>query len=173
MSMAGDPVAISGAVDLTTVALQLVSILVVPTTATILGLLVNRYVKDKDAAAAIQKAIANSAGYAQATIGQVITTVHPTVALGLTPNLQQRLQYVLDHAAPEIERLYKSTLGVQVQEFLAQKVVRQQGMEQLAVNPAAAEPVAVPALIPVAVVGDVPPASPVPITTSTRNTRPQ
>jgi hypothetical protein len=175
MSAAADPVVVSNTIDATTITLSLLNTLVFPAVLAVCVALVGRYVKNKDAATIIDKAITNSAGYAEATIGQAITTVHPSVELGLSPYLQTRLQYVLDHAGPEIDRLYKSTVDPEIQKLLAQKVVRQQGLEQLAVNPTAVPLTpggAAPILsMPVTAVGD-PPTSNIPPTRSTRNSAP-
>lgn len=175
MSAAADPVVISNVIDLTTVTLSLVNSLALPLVAAGLVAVVGKYVKSKDAAQIIDKAIANSAGFAEATIGQAITTVHPTVAVGLTPYLQSRLQYVLNHAGPEIERVYKSAVDPTVQMLLAQKVVRQQGLEQLSSTiqvPPATPIVAAHALVvPVEAVGDVPTGD-IPPPNSTRNRKP-
>lgn len=76
-------------------------------------ILVNKYVQDQQAASTIDAAIKDALGAIQQATQTGLKTVNPEVAaLGLDPHTAIGVQHVLQHAAPEMNRLGVSAIDV-------------------------------------------------------------
>ena len=103
--------------------------------------LINSHMKDKQAAAVLSTAVKNSLGAIQQAGTNYVTALSPKVNIpGVSPQLQTGIQYVLNNAGPEMERLGVTPEGV------ASKIDAQIGIASIASNIAtAASPAPTPA----------------------------
>lgn len=109
----------------------------------LLSIVINKYVKDKSAAAVLANAVVNSLGAAEQAAKGIVVSVGPKVTLpaGVPAALLPQLQYVVDHAGEEATRLGITPTAI------ASKIVAQQGLVADAQAKAVALVVATPATI--------------------------
>lgn len=66
--------------------------------------LINKYVKDKQAADVLEKALQNGIGYLQQAATNEVVAAHVQIP-GVPDSIAPAVKYALDHAIPEIKRL--------------------------------------------------------------------
>lgn len=98
-----------------------------PIIGSVVSAIVLSRMKDKESARVIANAVKNSVGiFVEAAQGSV-TSAQPHITIpGIPPRLQAPVQYVLDHAGPELVRHGISP------EAIAEKVVAQIGLAKVA-----------------------------------------
>jgi len=115
-------------VDLTGVACSIIAG-VFSILAVVLPMLISSYVKDGRAASTLAAAVKNSLGAIQQASTEAALTMRPHGKIpGVPDSLTPGVQYVLDHAGTEAERL-----GI-TPEAVASKVAAQVGLSQIATN---------------------------------------
>jgi hypothetical protein len=99
----------------------------------LLPVVINARMKDKQAADALSQAVRNSLGAMQQSATMAAHMLHPEVSIsGVPASLQPAVQYVLEHAGPEADRLGISP------EKIASKVQAQIGLAEIRTNVAVA-----------------------------------
>lgn len=120
-------------IDLTGIAVSLVGVFG-SAMSVVITAVINARMKDKQAAATLAAAVANSLGAMQQAATNAVLTTRPLISLpGVPTSLQVPVQYVLDHAGPELARFKGLT-----PQLVAEKVSAQIGLTSIAANLAVA-----------------------------------
>jgi hypothetical protein len=114
---------------------------------------INSHVKDAQLRKVLENAVKNSLGAVQQGAQNMVLTADPKLVTGLIPqSLVPGVQYVLDNASEAVERFG------QTPEVIANKIVAQIGLGEIATNlavSASPPPIAVPPMTPVDVTADI------------------
>lgn len=101
--------------------------------AAVITYVIDARMKDNTARSVLKNAIANSLGAIQKASIVAVTTAQPSVALaGIPPLVAVGVQYVLDHASDEAATLKQTPAKI------AEKIIAQQGLGEIALKLASA-----------------------------------
>ena len=113
-------------VDVTGVAVAFISV-AIPTIGSVFAAWLASHIKDKAAAEVVSDAVKNSLGAVQQAATSEIQALHPQIS-GVPAVLQPGVQYVLDQAGPEAQRLGITPVAI------AQKIEAKIGLANIATN---------------------------------------